>query len=94
MRLPAIVEGNMGTPRLESRTGRFAQSVRATDISRTAQGFPSIGYTYAKQPYGVYENTSGSRFADSDRDPRPLIDQSIREIVMQLGVGRIYTRRQ
>lgn len=94
MRLPKIVEGNMGVPRLESRTGRFAQSVRATDISTTAQGFPSIGYTYAKQPYGVYENTSGSRFADSDRDPRALIDQSIREIVMQLGVGRIYTRRQ
>jgi len=93
MKLPSIVAGNMGTPRLENRTGRFAQSVRATDVSLTTQGFPSVGYTYQKSPYGVYESTSGTRYADIDRDPRPLIDQSIREIVFQLGMGRIYTRR-
>ena len=49
--------------------------------------------TYAKEPYQVYETTSGSRFADAFRDPRPLIDQSIREIVAQFGLGRLYTRR-
>ena len=92
--LPERVAGNMGTPRLENRTGRFAQSVRATDATRTAQGFPSIGYTYMKERYGVYESTSGTRFADIERDPRPLIDQSIREIVIGMGLGRIYTRRQ
>ena len=78
---------------VENRTGRFAQSVRALDVSRTAQGFPSIGYTYMKDRYGHYESTSGSRFADADRDPRPLIDQSIREIVIGFGLGRLYTRR-
>ena len=91
--LPKQVAANMGSPRLENRTGRFAQSVRALDVSRTAQGFPSIGYTYMKDRYGHYESTSGSRFADADRDPRPLIDQSIREIVIGFGLGRLYTRR-
>lgn len=94
MKLPDVVAGNMGDPRLNYRTGRFAQGVRATDVSLTPQGFPSIGYTYEKSKYGQFESTSGTRFADIDRDPRPLIDASIREIVMQLGMGRIYTRRQ
>jgi len=92
--LPRVVAANMGTPRLENRTGRFAQSVRATDATKTPQGFTSIGYTYMKERYGGYESTSGSRFADIDRDPRPLIDQSIREIVIGFGLGRIFTRRQ
>ena len=38
----------MRFPRLENRTGRFASSVRVTDVATTAQGFPSIGYTYQK----------------------------------------------
>ena len=92
--LPERVAENMGTPRLENRTGRFAQSVRATDATRTKEGYPSIGYTYMKERYGVYESTSGTRFADVERDPRPLIDKSIREIVIGMGLGRIYTRRQ
>ena len=92
-KLPETVAGNMGTPRLESRTGRFAQSVRAIDVTETAQGFKSIGYTYRKAPYQVYESTSGTRFSSIDRDPRTLIDTSIREIVAQFGLGRLYTRR-
>ena len=92
--LPQRVASNMGEPRLVNRTGRFAQSVRATDVSQTAQGFPSIGYTYEKGRYGVFESTSGTSRASIERDPRPLIDQSIREIVIGFGLGRIYTRRQ
>lgn len=93
-RLPDTVLSNMGPPGLENRTGRFAASVKATDVSLTKQGFPSVGYTYRKDPYQVYETTSGSRFSDSNRDPRPLIDKSIREIMAQYFLGRIYTRRQ
>tara|TARA_R110002074_G_scaffold141030_1_gene287378 strand:+ start:58 stop:1512 length:1455 start_codon:yes stop_codon:yes gene_type:complete len=93
-KLPEQVAKNMGSPRLENRTGRFAQSVRAIDVTQTSKGFPSIAYTYRKNPYGVYESTSGSRFAEVDRDPRTLIDTSIREIVAQFGLGRLYTRRQ
>ena len=92
-KLPETIAGNMGAPKLESRTGRFAQSVRATDVTETAQGFKSIGYTYAKNPYQVYESGSGTRFSSIDRDPRTLIDMSIREIVASFGLGRLYTRR-
>ena len=92
-KLPQTVLKNMGAPRLENRTGTFASSVRAVDASRTPQGFPSIGYTYQRQPYGVFEASSGSRFASTDRDPRTLIDASIREIAAQLVTGRLYTRR-
>lgn len=81
------VRENMGAPRLENRTGRFAGSVRITDINVTAQGFPSIGYTYQRSPYDKFER-------DTDRDPRRLIDRSIREIAAQYAMGRFYTRRQ
>jgi len=91
--LPNVLVKNMGEPRLVNRTGRFAQSVRATDISTTRAGYPSIGYTYQKNPYQVFESTSGSRFSSRERDPRALIDQSIREIAATLVVGRLYTRR-
>ena len=84
--LPAAVEGNMGAPSLTNQTGRFASSVRATDMSMTPQGFPSIGYTYQREPYGVFEQ-------DSDYDPRKLIDRSMREIAAQFAIGRFYTRR-
>ena len=93
-RINDVVAKNMGPPRLENRTGRFASSVRITDISTTRQGFPSIGYTYQKDPYGVFENTSGTRFASPDRDPRKLIDASVREVAALFGLGRIYTRRE
>ena len=85
----------MNAPALENRTGRFVDSVKATDISVTRQGFPSGGYTYDRQNYGQYETSSGSRsYASSDRDPRKLIDKSMREVAVNLAIGRFYTRRQ
>lgn len=87
------VARNMGPPRLENRTGTFAGSVRITDVTQTRQGFPSIGYTYRKDPYQVFEASSGTRFSSAARDPRPLIDTSIREIAAQFAIGRLYTRR-
>ena len=89
--LPRTLEKNMGPPRLTSQTGRFADSVRLTDMVATAQGFPSIGYTYQKDPYQVFEK--GDPF-DPQYDPRILIDQSIREIAAQFAIGRFYTRRE
>jgi len=92
-KLPKVVAKNMGDPALNYRTGRFASSARATDVAMTAKGFPSIGYTYQKSPYSVFESTSGSRFSSVDRDPRILIDRSMREIAQELAIGRFYTRR-
>ncbi len=93
--LPNTVRKNMGAPRLENQTGRFAASVRITDIVQTPKGYPSIGYTYQRNPYGVFEDGGGtSPWADGDRDPRELIDRSIREVAAQFAIGRFYTRRE
>ena len=89
--LPRVVAKNMGDPRLNNRSGRFAASVRVTDVGTTPQGFPSIGYTYMKNPYQTYE--TGFKQGDPDRDPRKLIDSSIREIASSMAIGRFYTRR-
>ena len=92
-KLPDIVAKNMVPPRLQLRTGRLAQSARVIDVQATRQGFPSIGFTYEKDPYAVFESTSGTRFSDRERDPRNLIDASIREIAATLVTGRLFTRR-
>ena len=76
----------MRAPRLVNQTGRFAESVKVTDAVLTPQGFPSIGYTYQRAPYDKFET-------DPNRDPRKLIDKSIREIAAQYAIGRFYTRR-
>ena len=93
--LPRTVQKNMGPPGLVNRTGTFSRSVEITDIVQTPQGFPSIGYTYARKPYGVFEDGEGAApWANGHRDPRKVIDRSIREIAMQFALGRFYTRRQ
>lgn len=92
--LPETVRRNMNSPSLQNRTGRFADSVRATDIMATNKGFPSIGYTYQRDPYQVFEDGTGAPpWANGQRDPRSLIDKSIREIAAEFAVGRFYTRR-
>ncbi len=89
--LPDVVAKNMKSPRLVNRTGRFADSVRATDAIKTPRGFPSIGYTYQKSPYQTFE--IGYAQGSTERDPRRLIDASIREIAAKFAIGRFYTRR-
>ena len=89
--LPNVVRKNMGPPRLENKTGRFAASPKVMDVTKTAQGFPSIGYTYEKDPYQTFE--VGNKQGSPDRDPRTLIDKSIREIAVQFAIGRFFTRR-
>lgn len=86
-KLSEVVKKNMKEPRLQNRTGRFADSVQVVDVQTTPQGFPSIGYTYQRAPYDKFEK-------DPQRDPRKLIDQSIREVASQFALGRFYTRRQ
>ena len=89
--LPRVVAKNMQSPALNYRTGRFASSVRVTDVVTTPKGFPSMGYTYDKDQYQTFE--PGFAQGSVDRDPRKLIDKSMREIAAQYAVGRFFTRR-
>lgn len=89
--LPGVVAKKMTSPKLNYRTGRFASSVRVTDVVTTKQGYPSFGYTYQKYPYQTFE--PGFAQGDPDRDPRKLINESIREIAAKFAIGRFYTRR-
>ena len=91
-RINAVVAKNMDLPGLEYQTGRFASGVKNTDVRKTRQGFPSIGYTYQLYPYQTFE--PGFAQGSIDRDPSKLIDRSIREIAAQMVTGRLYTRRQ
>jgi len=94
-KINTTVAKNMGTPRLNYRTGRFAESVRIQNIIQTAKGFPSIEYTYMREPYEVFEypGTGNALAQEGQRDPRSLIEGSIREIMAQYAIGRFYTRR-
>jgi len=93
-KLPDVVRKNMQQPALQNRTGRFADSVEVTEIVPTPKGFPSVGYTYRKNPYQVFEVGQGEPpWATPERDPRKLIDRSIREVAAQLAMGRLFTRR-
>jgi len=93
-KLPETVAKNMKAPGLENRTGNFANSVRLVDALVTRKGFPSLGYTYDKSPYQVFEMGAGrAPWATPERDPRVVIDASIRELAAQMAIGRFYTRR-
>jgi len=93
-KLPQMVRKNMKAPGLENVSGRLARSVELKDVTTTRKGFLSFGYTYDKNPYQVFEVGAGSApWATPQRDPRNLIDRSIREAAAELALGRFYTRR-
>ena len=92
-KLPQTVRKNMGAPALENRSGRFASSVKVENVTQTQQGYPSFGYSYAKDPYQVFEVGSSGNWSSTQRDPRKLIDRSIREVAAEFALGRFYTRR-
>lgn len=80
--LPAIIRSKMGIAgRLHNRTGRFSESAEIVSID---EGL--IGYTYQKDPYAVFE-------AQGSRDPRPLIEQSIRQLARAYMEDRFTFRR-
>ena len=67
---------------------------RLIDVLQTRSGFLSFGYNYQKTPYQVFEVGEGAPpWATRERDPRRLIDKSIREAAAELALGRLYTRR-
>jgi len=85
---------NMSSPRLNNRTGRFAQSARVVNVEQTREGFPSFVFDYERDPYDVFDRTLGrSPWNTPERDPRALVDVSVREIVREMAIGRFFTRR-
>jgi hypothetical protein len=90
-KLPGVLAKNMVAPALVYRTGRFAQSVEAVGVRETKAGNTSIDYTYMKYPYQTFE--PGYAMGSEQRDPRKLIDKSIREIAAGFATTRFFTRR-
>jgi len=93
-RLADRIKANMGLPRLVNRTGRFAESAKVMGVEFTDKGLPSFQFTYQKNPYDVFDRVIGALpWNIPSRDPKKLIALSIRELAIELAVGRFYTRR-
>jgi hypothetical protein len=93
-KLTPRVIANMRSPSLVNRTGRFAQSAEVVRIEETREGSPSFVFNYERDPYDVFDRTLGrAPWNTPERDPRALVDKSVREIVREMAIGRFYTRR-
>ena len=91
-KLPARVAQNMGDPRLNYQTGRFAASVGVESIGQKSKKGPiSVGYRYQTAPYDVFEK--GGKLYRPERDPNDLIDKSIREIAAEIKITELTTRK-
>ncbi len=92
--LPKVLIKNMQAPGLQNVTGRFANSVRALKIKQSGRGLPNVQYSYDYDPYQVFEVGKGDRrWATTERDPRNLIDQSIREVAIGIMTSKFTTTR-
>lgn len=93
-KLTPRVMSNMKFPSLVNRTGTFAGSAKVVAVETTREGFPSFVYNYERDPYDVFDRTLGrAPWNTPERDPKAIIDKSLREILRELAIGRFYTRR-
>lgn len=93
-RLADAVRQRMIAPRLVNRTGTFASSAKVVGVETTPQGSPSIVFDYQRNPYDVFDRSTGaSPWNTPERDPKTLIAMSIRDIVSEMVTSRFYTRR-
>ena len=78
------VQDNMGQEgRLVYRTGRFASTIYVEDVKRNpGRGTLSTKFRYMEYPYRVFEG-------QGPRDPRTLIEFSIREILKEQVVSQL-----
>lgn len=85
---------NMQVPALQNRTGTLASSAKVVGVEITKEGYPSFVFNYSRNPYDVFDRTLGrAPWNTPERDPRTLVDRSIREIAKELAISRFYTRR-
>ena len=83
------IRKRMTYPRLQYRSGRFADSVQVIAASKGL-----ITYKYQRSPYQVFESGVGkSPWNTPERDPRTLIDESIRAAAIGIMSSRFNTRR-
>jgi hypothetical protein len=89
--LPVRVAKNMTAPALRYRTGRFANSVRVTNVNVGPRGGTNLQYTYMRDPYETFE--PGNKKGSTLRDPRRLIGGTIREIMAERSMMRFTMQR-
>jgi len=93
-RLPEAVRKNMGSGSLVNRTGTFSESAKLISAQMTPQGYPSLGYTYQRSPYDVFDPVLGKKpWNTPGRDPKKIIEKSVRDIAKEMAIGRFYVRR-
>ena len=100
--LPRVLKRNMEPPALQYRgignpkqgTGPFNTGVRVTSITQHKQvaGGINVNYTYEKYPYQTFE--PGFKQGDPFRDPRKLIQESIRDIMIERKQSRFLNFRR
>ena len=103
--LPRHLKGNMEPPALQYRgrakpskpfAGPFNRGVRATavrpDPKQTYGDGIIVDYTYEKYPYQTFE--PGFLKGDVMRDPRKLIQESIRDVLIERRITRFLTMRR
>ena len=83
--LPQLVASKMTSPALNFRTGRFANSARVENVNVGPRGGVHVDYTYQKDPYETFE--PGNKQGSTQRDPRKIIGESVREIALGI-MGR------
>lgn len=89
--LPQEILQRMHPPALQNRTGRFRNSAEVTNVAIGPRGGTQIDYTYMKNPYQTFE--PGYAQGSTNRDPRRIIGQSVREIAQKLTGNRFITTR-
>jgi len=86
-RLAAKIKENMHRPYLINRTGRFAESVYIKNLTVRRDGSVEAFLSYMHYPYQTFE--PGYAQGSKGYDPRPLIEQSFRELAESLVVNRL-----
>ena len=90
--LPEVVASKMTSPALNYRTGRFAQSAEVKNITVGPRGGTAVEYTYRKDPYQTFE--PGYAMGSTQRDPRKIIGESIRQIAQGIVGNKFLTTRR
>lgn len=89
--LATQIQKNMGKGAARSvlnyRTGRFANSAEVSNVL-IRDGYVEAFYTYMRNPYATFE-PSGQQGFPTSRDPRKLIEKSIRQIASTIITNRL-----